>query len=95
MKNVLILSVDVEIAHVIHRLVNGYKGFKGKTINSLDQLLPAIHESAFDILLLGAGFTTAQETEIKAIASHHAPGLKVIEHFGGGSGLLLEELHRA
>ena len=94
MKNVLIVSADPEITEVIVRLVNGYEGFQGESISAVDQLSATLEKSAFDILLLGAGFTEQEEGRIKETASLINPELKVIEHYGGGSGLLLEELHR-
>ena len=94
MRNVLIIGADPEITTVIERLVNGFQGFRGEAITSIRDLALKLADSQFDVLLLGAGFTKAQETQIRETASSVAPYTRVIEHYGGGSGLLLEELKR-
>ena len=93
-KHVLIAAKDPEITKVIDRLVNSYEGFRGESIHSVAELASILKEKPFHTFLLGAGFTKEQEIQMRAIASSLAPEMKIIEHYGGGSGLLLEELNR-
>ena len=94
MKNVLIIGADPEITSVIKRLVNGYEGFQGEAIGAPEELSAALKSSVFDILLIGGGFTEDEEVQMREVASRMSPDLRIIEHYGGGSGLLLEELNR-
>jgi len=94
MKNVLIIGADPEITGVINRLVNGFEGFKGESITSIDELEAKLNKTPFDILLMGAGFNEDEEHQIRKTAAAFLPDIKIVEHYGGGSGLLLEELHR-
>ncbi|MEO1053628.1 MAG: hypothetical protein AAFX87_23535 [Bacteroidota bacterium] len=51
-----------------------------------------MREDKYDILLIGAGFDEQQEKTIRQKAIEIQPDLKILNHFGGGSGLLRAEL---
>ena len=94
MRNVLIAGTNTEVTEVIERLVNEMDGYSGTVINSTKDLDAYLKRQPFDVLLLGAGFQQEEEVEIRRRASLLRPEMKVVEHYGGGSGLLSSEFYR-
>jgi hypothetical protein len=47
------------------------------------------------VLLIGAGLTAAEELNLTARAKEIHPAIHVIQHYGGGSGLLSAEIYLA
>lgn len=92
MRNVLIAGKNIEVTEVIERLVNEMEGYKGRTIHAISNLDIVLKKQSFDVLLLGAGFQEDEELEIRRKAVLFQPDIKVVEHFGGGSGLLSAEI---
>ena len=92
MKKVLVVGLDEQITNVIVRLLNNMSGYYGIASNSIDEMLDTLRNDKYDILLIGAGFSKEHEDTIRQKAYQIQPDLKVLEHFGGGSGLLLSEL---
>ena len=97
MKKVLVAGVDQLITNVIVRLLNQMEGYSGVSANSTTEMEESLRASDYDIFLIGAGFDQAQERSMTKEALEIRPNIKVLEHYGGGSGLLkteLEELTR-
>ncbi|MEL6560217.1 MAG: response regulator receiver protein [Bacteroidota bacterium] len=92
MKKVLVTGVDQLITNVIVRLLNQMDGFSGVTVNSASEMAESLRASNYDILLIGAGFDQAQEQSMTNEALEICPNIKILEHYGGGSGLLKTEL---
>lgn len=49
----------------------------------------------FDVVLLGNGLTETEEQELTHNFSAQLHSVKIIRHFGGGSGLLFGEIYQA
>ena len=92
MKKVLVAGVDQLITNVIVRLLNQMEGYSGVTANSTTEMAESLRASDYDILLIGAGFDQAQERSMTKEALEIRPNIKVLEHYGGGCGLLITEL---
>lgn len=95
MKKVLVIGTNEEMLKIIHRLIGKLDGFESKTITSLADMEVNLRENSTDILLLDSGFTEVEEDEIKQRALEINTQIKIVDHFGGGSGLLLAELEEA
>ncbi len=94
MKKVLVLGMNEVINNVIIRLLNGMDDYLGEASNSITEMFTSLREHKYDILLIGAGFNEDQENMItqKALETH--PDIKILQHYGGGSGLLRAELEQ-
>ena len=95
MKNkeqVLVLSADPEISSVIMRLIGDFEGYEGTLCQSVDTLSEILSGRDFHILLIGAGFVASEEEEMTRVVGSRFPGIRKINHYGGGSGLLYAEL---
>lgn len=49
----------------------------------------------FDLVLLGGGVSAESEQSLTTSFKAHKPSIKIIQHFGGGSGLLSNEIRQA
>jgi hypothetical protein len=85
MKHVVILGVNKDIVDLLVRLISNYPEFDAVGYLHIHEVLDP--EISMDILLLSSGISSADEAIVRA-----AVRIPVIQHFGGGSGLLRAEL---
>ena len=94
MRKVLVLGVNEMINSVIIRLLNGMDDYLGVANRSINEMPASLKEHKYDILLIGAGFNEEQENVITERAREAYPDIKILQHYGGGSGLLRAELEQ-
>lgn len=83
-----------ELAELLVRLVNQNEEFSAEGFVHLDDLgLDAIGD--FDIVLIGGGIGDQDIELVKQEIIKNKLKTELIEHYGGGSGLLLQELYDA
>ena len=90
-KKILLISQNQEIAQTIQRLVDGLGDFRCSYVQTLHELKKELVSNKFDLLLIGSGFNAEDEESMKRLAAQHNPEMKIVEHYGGGSGLLYSE----
>lgn len=83
MKIIAVFGGNPDIVAVLVRLINQYETAEAVSFAEVDELLTA----RFDLVLLSSSVSEADEAKIRAQVS-----LPVIQHYGGGSGLLRAEL---
>jgi len=91
----LILGKNEEILPILLRLVNANENWNGVSFN--DEVIAQKYflNNKIDIVLLSSGIEDHIEKEFTSFCLKHQPEVEVIEHFGGGSGLLKSEIeHR-
>ncbi len=82
-KIVAIIGANSDIVALLVRLINQYDTFEAVSYEQTEDLF----NSKFDLVLLSSGISEADEDLIRAQVSQ-----PIIQHFGGGSGLLRAEL---
>jgi PleD family two-component response regulator len=87
---ILIVGKNSDIMPVILRLLNKKPNWNGHTAFSADEAIEKSQDILFDLVLLGAGLTNAEAGQIHA---HFT--VPVVQHYGGGSGLLYAEVYQA
>jgi DNA-binding response OmpR family regulator len=87
---ILIIGKHPDIMKTILRLINNKPGWKGSGASTVDEALTLTQAIAFNIVLLGAGLSESESGQIKA---HFT--VPVVQHYGGGSGLLYAEIYEA
>lgn len=93
--HILYIGRNPEINQVMERLLNSHEGWQGTVVGDEEQAISLMHEHVFEVLLLGNGLTEAEEKKLRAIAELQHPYMAVIAHYGGGSGLLENEILEA
>jgi len=91
----LILGKNEEILPILLRLVNANENWNGVSFNDEEIAQKYFLNNKIDIVLLSSGIEDHVEKEFTSFCLKNQPEVEVIEHFGGGSGLLKSEIqHR-
>jgi 2-hydroxy-3-keto-5-methylthiopentenyl-1-phosphate phosphatase len=97
MKNLefLLLGKNEAILAILLRLVNADENWNAVAFNNEKEAQEYFQNHKIDIVLLSSGIEDRIEKEFTSFCIKNQPEVEVIEHFGGGSGLLKSEiLHR-
>ncbi|EHQ44469.1 hypothetical protein [Myroides odoratus] len=93
--NFLVIGKNTAILMTLKRIIEATTGWYATIMEDENGLEPFLKEHKVDIILLSAGLEELVEIGIKAYALCIDPDIKVIQHFGGGSGLLKSEVYSA
>jgi PleD family two-component response regulator len=92
---ILAIGRNAEIMTVMQRLLNAPDNWTGLAVTTNEAAIAAFSQEAFDIVLLCAGVSTEEEATLSAQFRQQAPDVIVKRHYGGGSGLLKNEIQYA
>jgi hypothetical protein len=95
--NILVIGKDPEILKVVLRLLNEHKEPNYHAIGSTD---PDFARSLFadtdiDLVLITNGIDATLDASLREDFLSRRPGIRILQHFGGGSGLLFGEIAEA
>ncbi|WP_052496165.1 response regulator [Pedobacter lusitanus] len=92
---ILVVSKHAAILETILRLLNAQHSWHAEGVSEGEQAIERCKSRAYQILLMGAGLTDQEEARLKEEISLINPGIHIIPHYGGGSGLLYAEIYQA
>ena len=92
---ILYIGRDPEITVVMNRLLNARPEWKGICVCADDEAVDVFKEQAVDLVLLGNGITKKCEQALRFKLEAIKPNVKIVQHYGGGSGLLYGEIMTA
>ncbi|MCF6407847.1 hypothetical protein L3C95_33480 [Chitinophaga filiformis] len=92
---ILAIGRNAEIMTVMQRLLNAPDNWTGLTVTTDEAAKAAFEKETFDIVLICAGVSPEEEAALKAWFKQHSPAVIVKRHYGGGSGLLKNEILHA
>jgi DNA-binding NarL/FixJ family response regulator len=97
MKNKLILVIGrhPQIMETVLRLLNREPGFEAQGALTDDEAKSKFQSNPFDLVLFGGGVEDSSESELRREFTRIHPSIKMIGHYGGGSGLLFNEIQEA
>ncbi|QSW88568.1 MULTISPECIES: hypothetical protein [Flavobacterium] len=91
----LLLGKNEEILAILLRLVNAYDEWNAVAFSNEKEAQEYFLNHKIDVVLLSSAIEDQVEKEFTSFCLKQQPNVEVIEHFGGGSGLLKSEiLHR-
>ena len=90
--NILAFGRDLAILQVVERLINGHEGWKATIVTAEEEAIAAFGKASFQIVFVCAGVSAQEEEDIRQKLQQLDPGVVVTRHFGGGSGLLENEV---
>ncbi len=93
--HILYIGRNILITETIVRLINRIDGWKGVGINDDDEAMALFTSLSFEIILLGCGINEKEEIVLRSFFKAHNPEVRIIQHYGGGSGLLYNEITAA
>jgi DNA-binding NtrC family response regulator len=92
---ILVICNHEEILQTIIRLVNNNEKWNATGTGDDEKAIELFHQHKFDLVLLGSGINNEAENKLRRIFTHQDPEIRIIQHFGGGSGLLSNEIEAA
>ena len=92
---ILYIGRDSEITVVMNRLLNARPEWKGICVCTDEEAVSVFKEEAIDLVLLGNGIDQQCEQALRLKLEAIEPNIKIIQHYGGGSGLLYGEIMTA
>lgn len=87
---ILAIGRDEAIMQVVHRLLNAHEAWTGTIAITDEDANKALDNRTYDFVLLCAGITGEEEKAWRAQLQHTSTIL--LRHYGGGSGLLENEI---
>ena len=92
---ILVICRHTAILQTILRLIGNKPEWAATGMQPGEEVLNLIKNQTFDLVLLGAGIQLNEDQQIRQNLSTFQPGVPVIQHYGGGSGLLYAEIYQA
>ncbi len=92
---ILVIGRHPEILATVVRLVNNNPNWNATGCLSDEEAIAAFPTQDFKVVLLGGGVDEISEVKLNEYFSNEKPEIKIVQHFGGGSGLLSAEIFEA
>ena len=92
---ILVVGPHAEILETVVRLLNQIPGWQARGVADAISALEQISALRYDLVLLSSGLDPQAEQSIRKAASVLVPAVPVVQHYGGGSGLLVGEVRAA
>ena len=89
---ILAVGREPAILQVVERLINGHEGWVATVVTRDEEAITAFGKTDFRIVFVCAGVTAEEEENLRLRLQQLHPGTVVTRHFGGGSGLLENEV---
>ena len=90
--HILVVGREQAILEVVERLINAHPGWSAATALTPEDAERLFSESRFSIVLVGAGISPSEEETLRQRLTSINPAVTVTRHYGGGSGLLENEI---
>jgi hypothetical protein len=92
---ILVIGRHEEILQTVIRLVNNNLDWNATGCVTDNEALTAFGNQQFKLVLLGGGIEPESETRLRAAFEAKNPDIIIVQHYGGGSGLLAAEIYQA
>jgi DNA-binding response OmpR family regulator len=92
---ILVIGRHKEITDTIVRLIQQHEGWNATPALTDQEALRLFSQEHFHLVLIGGGVDETSESHLSAQIKKKDADVKIIQHFGGGSGLLFTEIYEA
>jgi len=92
MINILYIGKHVEILATVIRLINANENWNGVGAINEEEAKDIFLKKDFALVLLGSGIQIESEINLCAFFKNKNPNISIVQHYGGGSGLLKSEI---
>jgi hypothetical protein len=90
--NILAVGRNNDILLVVERLINSHENWVATIVTTDEAALSAFGQQRHPIVFVCAGVTAEEEQALRKRLLQIDPSVTVIRHYGGGSGLLENEV---
>jgi DNA-binding response OmpR family regulator len=92
---ILVIGRNPDIVQTVVRLVNNNPAWNASHALTDDAAVELFEGRQFDLVLLGGGIEPESDALLRRAFTAHNPDITIIQHYGGGSGLLATEINMA
>jgi hypothetical protein len=92
---ILAVCTNSEILKVLLRLINANEHWEATGSSTASEAIDLLLSGEFGLLLVGSGLTEAEEENLIEYVQTNLPDIRLVKHYGGGSGLLSAEIYQA
>lgn len=92
---VLVVGRHAEIMQTVLKLLNSTPDWEATGALADEEAIELFHQRRFDLVLIGGGVEPESLAKLRAIFTFQNPLVKIVQHFGGGSGMLFAEIRAA
>jgi DNA-binding NtrC family response regulator len=89
---ILVIGRNAEILRILHRLINSNDAWLGYTALNDEDAISIFSNHSIDLVLLSSGIPSSSEAYIRQEFINRQPEIHIVQHYGGGSGLLYNEI---
>lgn len=89
---ILVVGRHEEIMQTLLRIIHKNENWTAKAAMTDEEAIALFDTHQFDIVLLSSGIDEASEQMLRSSFQSKDPAIPVIQHYGGGSGLLSNEI---
>ena len=92
---ILVVGRHEEILQTLLRIIHKNENWTAKAAMTDEEALALFDAHRFNIVLLSSGIDEADEQILRRSFQGKDPAITIIQHYGGGSGLLSNEIMQA
>jgi hypothetical protein len=92
---ILVIGRNESIVATVERLINNNPNWKATACLTDEGAITACENQRFDLVLLGGGIDETSDIYLRKMLNERQPGIRIVQHYGGGSGLLATEINMA
>lgn len=92
---ILVIGRHQQIMETVLRLINEHENWHATGAFTDEDAIELFHQHPFHLVLLGGGIEKESEEKLRSSFTKHRPTIIIIQHYGGGSGLLSNEIMEA
>jgi len=92
---ILVICRHQGILETVVRLINNNPDWHATGAATDEEAIAAFMALSFTLVLLGSGIEQESENKIRAEFVARDPSVIIVQHYGGGSGLLAAEIYQA
>jgi len=93
--NILVVGRNSDIVATVCRLINNNPAWASTQALTDEEAISLFESQPFNLVLLGGGIEPASDQLLREAFTAHNPQIVIIQHYGGGSGLLATEINMA
>jgi hypothetical protein len=90
--HILYIGRHLEILATVIRLINANDNWNGVGVMNDEEAKEIFLRKDFSLVLLGSGIQEESETDLCTFFKNKNPNISIVQHYGGGSGLLKSEI---
>jgi hypothetical protein len=92
---ILYVGKHKDILETVIRLINNHESWFGKGVSDIEKAMGDLNNTKYEIVLLGCGIEPECEQQLRSYIEDRFPQVTIVQHYGGGSGLLSNEIMEA